>query len=81
MKEDRKFEVIKDIPIKGGNGKISKGTLITRIHGVYYMEGGMLSRDYQEDFDDLIETESQMGWKYICPLKDKVAFGNNKEEI
>lgn len=80
MKPDKEYEVIKSIPINGGKA-IEKGTSITRSHGVYYMNGGMLPKDYQEDFDALIETEEVSGWNYICPITKKRAFSNNKEEV
>ena len=80
MKQDKEFQVIKSIPL--GNDKfIEKGTMITRTHGVYYMNGGMLSQAFQEDFDALIEKEQVTGWEYICPIVKKRAFGNSKETI
>ena len=79
MKEDKNFVINKDIPLQGGK-KIAKGTLITRTHGMYYMEGGLLPADFQKDFDTLIENESKSGWNYIVPVKEKVAFGNSKED-
>ena len=80
MKQDKKYEVLKNIPINGGKA-IEKGSIVTRTHGVYYLNGGMLPGDYQEDFDTLIENESINGWNYICPLVDKRAFGNSKETV
>ena len=53
MKEDKNFVLNKDIPLADGK-KIAKGTLITRTHGMYYMEGGLLPADFQKDFDTLI---------------------------
>ena len=50
MKQDKKFLVIKAIPIKGGKN-IPVNTSIYRTHGVYYMDGGLLPNDYQKDFD------------------------------
>lgn len=80
MKQDKEYQIMKSIPL--GNGKeISKGTMITRTHGVYYMNGGMLPQDFQEDFDMLIEKEEIDGWNYICPIVKKRAFGNSKETI
>ena len=80
MKQDKEYQIIKAIPL--GNGKeISKGTMITRTHGVYYMNGGMLPQDFQEDFDQLISREEQDGWNYIVPIKTKRAFGNSKEDV
>ena len=46
MKEDKKYILLKDIPLAGGK-KIAKDTTITRTHGVYYMDGGLLPQDYQ----------------------------------
>lgn len=80
MKEDKKYVLLKDIPLADGK-KIAKDTTITRTHGVYYMDGGLLPQDYQEDFDRLISTEEQTGWNYIVPIVSKRAFGNNKEEV
>lgn len=80
MKQDQAFLINKDIPLADGK-KISKGTSITRTHGVYYMEGGLLPKEFQEDFDRLIERESENGWNYIVPVKTKRAFGNTKEEV
>lgn len=71
--DDKMYEVIKDIPLTGGSA-IKKGTSIYNIHGVYYMDGGMLPESYQEDFAMLIERESVTGWKYIVPIKHREAF-------
>jgi len=80
MKPDKEYTILKAIPL--GNGKeIAKGTMITRTHGVYYMNGGLLPQDFQEDFDSLIEKEEYEGWNYICPIVKKRAFGNSKETI
>lgn len=79
MKKDQHYVVIKDIPI--GNGKvIPENTDINRIHGMYYMNGVILTNDYQEDFDNLIEHEEQYGWNYISPVKQRVMFKNEKED-
>ena len=80
MKEDKTFVINKPIPLANGK-EIARGTTITRTHGVYYMEGGLLPKDYQEDFDRLIETEETYGWDYIVPIKKKRAFGNDREEV
>ena len=76
MKEDRNFIIEKAIPLANGK-EIAKGTLITRTHGMYYMEGGLLPSDMQEDFDRLIANEAMNGWNYIVPVKKKTAFGND----
>ena len=80
MKQDKEYQVLKDIPINGGKA-IEKGSMVTRTHGVYYLNGGMLPRDYQEDFDTLIETEEVTGWNYITPITKKRAFKNTKEQV
>jgi hypothetical protein len=80
MKPDRKFLIIKEIPIKGGKN-IPVNTRINRTHGVYYMDGGLLPRDYQEDFNNLIEYEETHGWKFLSPISEKIMFKNNKEDI
>jgi len=80
MKENQEYEIMKDIPLGDGK-KIAKGTSITRSHGVYYMEGGLLPPDFQKDFDTLIANEERNGWNYIVPIVTKRAFGNGKEEV
>lgn len=80
MKPDKKYILEKDIPLANGK-KIAKGTTITRTHGVYYMEGGLLPEDYQEDFDHLISNEEMYGWDYLIPVVKKRAFGNDKEQV
>jgi uncharacterized Zn ribbon protein len=71
--DDKMYEVVKDIPLTGGSS-IKKGTSIYNIHGVYYMDGGMLPEAYQEDFDMLIIEEATHGWNYIVPIKHREAF-------
>ena len=80
MKQDKRFLVIKDIPLYGGK-KRPVNTSIYRTHGVYYMDGGLLPEDFQQDFDSLIEKEELNGWKYLSPVKTKTAFSNEKEEL
>jgi hypothetical protein len=80
MKKDKRFLVIKEIPIKGGKN-IPVNTSIYRTHDVYYMDGGLLPKDYQEDFDALIEHEENYGWKYLSPVITKTAFKNEKEGL
>jgi hypothetical protein len=45
------------------------------------MDGGLLPKDYQEDFDALIEHEENYGWKYLSPVITKTAFKNEKEGL
>lgn len=73
MKKDQRFIVIKEIPLYGGK-TIPVNTDIYRTHGVYYMDGGLLPKDYQEDFDALIEKESETGWKFITPITTKTLY-------
>lgn len=80
MKNDQQYVVIKAIPL-GGDKSIPVNTDIHRIHGVYYMNGLILSRDYQEDFDSLIEREERTGWNYISPIHQKTMFKNEKEDF
>jgi hypothetical protein len=83
---DRDYIVVKDIPLnKEGTKVIPTDTSITcrtvMGHRVYYMNGGQLSNDYQVDFDNLIDYESKNGWNYLVPIKEKVAFQNDKEDL
>jgi hypothetical protein len=80
MKKDTRFLVIKEIPIKGGKN-IPVNTNIYRTHGVYYMDGGLLPKDYQEDFDALIEYEEEHGWNYLNPIITRTAYQNTKEDL
>lgn len=79
MKKDQQYVIIKDIPL-GKDKSIPVNTDINRIHGVYYMNGVILTPDYQADFDNLIEYEEDHGWKYIAPVKQRVVFNNEKED-
>lgn len=79
MKKDQQYVVIKAIPL-GKDKFIPVNTDVNRIHGVYYMNGIILSNDYQEDFKNLIEYEEEHGWKYISPIKQKTMFNNEKED-
>lgn len=79
MKKDQQYVIIKDIPL-GKDKSIPVNTDINRIHGVYYMNGVILTPDYQSDFDNLIEYEEDHGWKYIAPVKQRVVFNNEKED-
>lgn len=80
MKPNKQYLVVKEIPINGGKN-IPINTNIYRTHGVYYMDGGLLPKDYQEDFDMLIEHEETRGWKYLMPIVTKTVYNNNKEEL
>ena len=79
MKRDQQYVVIKAIPL-GGDKNIPVNTDINRIHGMYYMNGVILTNDYQQDFDNLIEYEERNGWKYIAPIHQKTMFTNEKED-
>ena len=76
--EDGRFIVVKPIPL--GEGKTIKvNTEIDRIHGNFYMDGGLLPLDYQQDFTKLIEHEMKTGWKYVRPnntIVGKSIIGN-----
>lgn len=74
MKKDSQYIVVKEIPLKGG-GKIRVNTDVYRMHGNYYMDGGLLPPEYQDDFDRLIENEEKNGWKYIRP--NNMVMGNS----
>jgi hypothetical protein len=45
------------------------------------MNGVILTEDYQQDFDNLIEREERTGWKYITPIRQKTMFRNEKEDL
>ena len=79
MREDKQYVVIKSIPICGGK-YIPVNSEISRIHGVFYLNGVILTNDYQEDFNLLIDSEEKDGWKYLSPIKQKVVFTNEKED-
>lgn len=70
MKKDAKYKILKDIPLRNGN-VIKAGTDVYRTHGVYYLDSGLLPKDYQNDFDMLIDRESQRGWNYIAEFREK----------
>lgn len=61
-----KYTLVKDIPLGGGE-KIKAGTSIYLTEGVFYMEGGLLDQDFQEDFRRLLEREERSGYKYLRP--------------
>lgn len=68
MLQDSKYVVYKAIPLDPqGNEVIKEGTEIIAKHGVVYMNGGLVSPDWQEDFRMLIETERARGFDYLRP--------------
>lgn len=73
MDENKTYDVVKDIPLKG-HGIIKAGSMLGFIHGVYYLDGGMLPRDLQEDFKNLVRAEELTGWNYLVPTRVKTAF-------
>ena len=80
MEENEIYDIVKDIPLKGG-GKISKGQKLYKTHGVFYLNGGMLPKQYQQDFDGLVRAEEHTGWNYLVPVKTKTAWQNSKEDL
>ena len=64
--KDGRFIVVKSIPLGGGDS-IRVNTEIDRIHGNFYMDGGLLPLDFQQDFTKLVEREMKTGWKYLRP--------------
>ena len=75
--ENEIYEIVKNIPLRNG-GDIKAGSKLYKTHGVYYMDGGMLPSDYQEDFDGIVKAEKMTGWNYLVPLKTKIAWENKK---
>lgn len=66
--KNSKYVVLKDIPLdKNGERVIKQGTEISVTHDCVYMNGGLLSMEWQEDFVRLIKNEEKNGWKYIHP--------------
>ena len=66
MTKEGKYTLVKDIPL-GGDEKIKAGTSIYLTDGVFYMEGGLLDQDFQEDFGNLLERELRYGFDYLMP--------------
>ena len=64
--KDGRYIVVKPIPLNEGKN-IPVNTEIDRIHGNFYMNGGLLPLAYQKDFATLIENESKKGWKFLRP--------------
>ena len=67
MKEG-KYRIIRDIPVGKDGNKIKAGLDLFYLGGVFYMDGGMLDRDFQEDFTQLLKNEIRNGWKYLKPI-------------
>lgn len=63
---DGRYIVVKPIPLGGGNS-IRVNTEIDRVHGNFYMDGGLLPLDFQHDFELLLTHELKTGWKYLKP--------------
>ena len=64
--KDGKYIVVKPIPLGHGDS-IKVNTDIDRIHGNFYMDGGLLPLDFQHDFEMLLSHELKHGWKYLRP--------------
>lgn len=79
MEDNKVYNIVKNIPLKGC-GMISAGQQLTKTHGVFYLNGGMLPPDYQADFRGLVYAEENTGWNYLAPIKSKTAWANNKED-
>lgn len=73
MKKNAQYVVVKAIPISGGE-EIPVNTSIYRTHGMYYMDGGLLSEAFQRDFDELIERETINGWNYLSPVRTRTLY-------
>ena len=80
MKQDQQYVVTKAIPL-GGDKFIPFDSEINRIPGLSYLNGVLLTADYQQDFDNLIEKEERTGWEYITPIRQKTMFRNEKEDL
>ena len=81
MVKDGRYEVVKDITLASGKNLFKKGQIIYRTNGVYYLDGGLLSQNFQEYLRDFIAEEEQLGWEYVCPLKTREAYRNGKEDV
>lgn len=79
MKQNGRYVTLKEIPINGGK-TIPANSTITVTNGCLYLEGGLLPKDYQDDFKTLINNEEISGWNYIVPVKEKEAFLNSKQD-
>lgn len=76
MEDNKTYEIIKNIPLRNG-AQINAGSMLNKTHGVFYLDGGLLPRDYQEDFRQLVFAEENNGWNYLVPLRTKTAFTKN----
>lgn len=65
-----KWLIVKDIPINRGKSSIKKGGMLVVVNNVVYLDNGLLPRDYQEDFLELIATD--MKHTYVRPCNDIV---------
>ena len=72
-KKDKHFKVIKEIPLYGDKNR-SINTSIYRTHDVYYIDNSLLSKDYQQYFDNLLETEEKMDGNIQYLLEQKQHF-------
>lgn len=65
MKPDAKYIMAKDLYVEARDLTIHEGGVLTRTHGCYYLEGGLLDRWFQDQFDRLTEYEDKNGYKYL----------------
>lgn len=77
--ENEVYDIVKNIPLQGG-GMIEIGHKLTKTHGVFYLDGGMLPKSYQEDFRSLLFAEKNTGWNYLRPVITREAWKNGKED-
>lgn len=69
MSVEGKYKIVKSIPLgpRKEDGEIKAGTDVYLVHDVWYMDGGMLDRSFQEDFTTLLKRELKNGWNYLKP--------------
>lgn len=76
--KDGRYVVVKAIPL--GRGKeIKVGAELVRTHGGYYLDGYLLDKDFQKDFETLLSSEIKRGWNYLRPnnlITGKSLIGN-----
>lgn len=65
MKPDAMYLIVNDIYVEEQKITIKKGGLVTRTHGCYYLDGGLLDPYFQDQFDRLIDYETENGFKYL----------------